>query len=232
MPSLQARLAQLSAPEPFVRWARPFTDFPSCWDACPDASWMLWAAARLSQTIEQRRAIVCCAAAVGELAAGGHKDADPRIIAAFTAVRIWARGTADQAAVAAAGRAALDAASDAAGLAAREAPRARALFSLAPRRRLASVTTSRAIAAHHASRAAARQEAAAYAAAWTVRSAAEADTTMGLPQQWAACVSRVATYAVIALSPPPGPARRRPAGRAAARCARTVRRCIPCPQLG
>jgi hypothetical protein len=227
MPSMQARLAQLSAPEPFARWARPFADFQSCWDACPDASWMLWAAARLSQTIQQRRAIVCCAAAVGELALGSHKHADPRTIAAFSAARTWASGTADQATVAAAGLGALEAASEAAGLAAREASRARTLLSLAPRRRLASATTSRAMAAQLASRAATSQEAAAYAAAWTVRSAAEADTTMGLPEQWAACVSCVGTYAVISLSPSPGPRSRRPA----ARCAKTVRRCLPCPQL-
>ena len=171
MSSLQARLAQLSAPEPFVRWARPFTDFQSCWDACPDATWMLWAAARLAATSQQRRAIVCCTAATGELALGNHKHTDPRITAAFAAARMWARGTTGQATVATAGRDALDAATEAAGRAAREASQARTLFSLAPRRRLASVTTSRAIAAHLASRAATRQEAAAYAAAWTARSA-------------------------------------------------------------
>lgn len=231
MSSLQARLAQLSAPEPFVRWARPFTDFQSCWDACPDATWMLWAAARLAATSQQRRAIVCCTAATGELALGNHKHTDPRITAAFAAARMWARGTTGQATVATAGRDALDAATEAAGRAAREASQARTLFSLAPRRRLASVTTSRAIAAHLASRAATRQEAAAYAAAWTARSA-EAGTTMGQPRQWAASVSRAGTYAIIALSPPPGPGSRRPAARAAARCAKTVRRCLPCPQLG
>jgi hypothetical protein len=228
MPSLQAHLAQLSAPEPFVRWAQPYADFRSCWDACPDASWMLWAAARLAATSQQRRAIVCCTATVGELALGNHKHTDPRITAAFSAARMWARGTGDQAAIAAAGLGALDAASDAAGLAAREASRARTLFSLAPRRRLASTTTSHAIGAHLASRAAARAEAAAYAAAWTARSATEAGTTMGLPQQWAASVSRAGTYAITALSPSPGPGSRR----AAARCAKTVRRCLPCPQLG
>jgi hypothetical protein len=45
-PDLQPGLGELPAPGEYQRWSELFDDLDSCWDACPDAAWLLWAAAR------------------------------------------------------------------------------------------------------------------------------------------------------------------------------------------
>jgi hypothetical protein len=228
-------LGELSAPEPLLQWAGRFTCFEACWNACPAAGWLLWAAARTSQSCEERRAVVLCAAEVADLALDRAGWRDPRITTAIAQARAWAAGEGDPAATLAtaqAGQAALEAAGDAAELATGEAARARRLMTLAPRQRLATAIASRALDARLASCRAARQESVALAAAWTAWAAAEAGTAADLPVQWAACVSQAGTHAATALSllrPATGSKAR---ARAAAPCAGLVRSRLPCPRIG
>ncbi len=225
-PGLQSRLAQLSAPWPFTGWAAPFADFGACWDVCPRPDWLLWAAARMARTEQERREVVRCAATVADAAVRAARMADPRIGAAISTAQAWARGAREPADVAAAFEAAVAVADQAAELAAQDAARARRLLAFAPRRRLASVTASRALGAQLSSRATDRRRWAALAVAWTARSAAEADLTMDTPARWAASVEHVGRYAVLALSPRYGAS-----PRAAAACAAAVRHSLRRPAV-
>ncbi len=223
---MQSRLLQMSAPWLFTGWAAPFPDFGACWDASPRPDWLLWAAARMSRTGQDRREVIRCAAIVTDAAARAARAADPRIGAAISTAQAWARGEEESADAAAAVEGALAAADQAASLAAQDAAYARQLLAFAPRRRLASVSASRALGAQLSSRAADRRKWAALAAAWTARSAAEADVTIDVPVRWAASVERAGRYAVCALSPRCGAS-----PRAAAACAAAVRRSLPRPAI-
>lgn len=225
-------LSELSAPEPLTQWAGRFTCFEACWNACPAAGWLLWAAARTSQSREERRAVVLCAAAVADLALDRVGWRDPRITTAIAEARAWGAGAGDPAVLLAAGQAALEAAGDAAELARGEAARARRLMTLAPRQRLATAIASRALDARLASCRAARQESVALAAAWTAWAAAEAGTAADIPVQWAACVSQAGTHAATALSLLRPAAGSKARARAAAPCAGLVRSRLPCPRIG
>jgi hypothetical protein len=160
-PGLQARLAQLSAPQDFTRWAAPYGDLASCWAACPHPGWLLWAAARLASTVQQRREVVCCA----EAAARAARLADPGALHAISAAGAWAQGGQDAAAALAAVQPALDAAAEAAALAAQQEARPRQLIAYAPRG--GSAPASWALDARLASHAARRRQSAALTAAVT-----------------------------------------------------------------
>jgi hypothetical protein len=222
----QSWLTQLSAPEQLIRWARPFADLEACWRACPAPDWLLWLAARLSRTAEQRLAVVRCATQLARLAQRGQRIADHRVEQAISAAERWAGPGSSPAELLAAADAALSAARQAEVRATAQAAQARLLFRAAPRGRLASARTSRALAAYQVWRAADQQRLRALAAGWTAQAAAFADAASASPESWADCVSQVATQSVSAM------ACRQPAGgqaRAARHCVRLAKRRLSCP---
>jgi hypothetical protein len=200
---LQRRLTGLGAPEELVAWAWPFPDLDACWHACPSAQWLLWLAARLSTSGDERRAIVSCLAELTKRAERAGRCIDA---AAATAVEnavdaaaLWARTESSSTVLPAAGlpaaglpstglsstgpslddlvaaeQAALAVAARALVIADEEGARARSLFYSAPRTRPASFATSSALGAWVAWRKADYTSRLALAAAGTARAAAEA----------------------------------------------------------
>lgn len=227
---LQSRLAELSAPEPFTRWARSFDTFTACWEACTTAAWLLWAAARLAPTVQARRAVVSAATAVTRMAMTGTAGYDKRVLAALDAAESWIAGAERGDMMLAAELGALDAAASASSRAARLSAGARLLFDAAPRWRLHSVAASRTLNMRLACRAEKGHAWVALAAALTVRAAADAGDTVDRPEQWAACFSSVGTYVVRALTMAP-PAWNDESHTVAIRCAAVVRAHLPCPSV-
>jgi hypothetical protein len=240
---LQVRLTGLSAPGPLVDLAQPYRDLRSCWNASQSPELLLWLAARLCTTPEERRAVVACLAELTRQAERGTRHLDPEVERASVTAETWARAGASLDDLLAAERAALEAAAGAAALAAEEGARARVLFRSAPRSRPASFSTSRAFGALADWREADRTRRLALAAAGTARAAAEAaraDTTAAdgdAPVPGASCarsgswetsVGESASYLVSALAHS-RPARRD--GRAERKAAKLVRRRLPCPRL-
>jgi hypothetical protein len=190
---LQQRLIGLAAPGRLVDWARSFPDLETCWAACPSPEWLLWLAARLSGTSDERRTLVLCLAELTKRAGQAHRGTDPAVTAAVDAATTWAgtaragtgslgtpltAGSANKAAsldsLFAAEQAALEVAARATAVAAEEGAKARWLFHSAPRTRPSSFGTSSALGAWaewHKANYTARL---ASAAAGTVRAAAEA----------------------------------------------------------
>jgi hypothetical protein len=251
---LQVQLTELSAPGQFVDWARSCPDLRSCWNKCRSPEYLLWLAARLCTTAEERRAVVSCLAELTRRAQPGHR-ADPPAERAAHTVETWLRDGASLDDLRAAERAAREAASWSAIVAAEEKARARQLFRAAPRGRPASLGTSRALdamagwrSAEHAMRVALAVAGTAHAAAAAAQAddsqhgsaqhgAAPAGSTRadggaagsaGAPESWESCVAESAGYVVSALTSG------RPAGRrdrAARQAARLIRRRLPCPRL-
>lgn len=245
---LQERLTGLSAPGQLVEWARPFPDLESCWNACRSPELLLWLAARLCTTAQERRAVVSCLAELTRLAEGGHQRGNASVDAAANTAETWARNGASLEDLLAAERAALDVAAWAAIVAAEEGARARMLFRSAPRSRPASFGASRALGALADWREASRTQRIALAAASAVGAAAEAaraeaaeaaragvaagtgtpDDRGSWPGSWEARVRESAGYALSALT------RSHPAegdGRSARKVARLIRRRLPCPRF-
>ena len=216
---LDARLREIASPEPLLLSASRFADLPSWWRACASPDWLVWMAARLCKTGDDRRAVVRC---VTELAWRAGPRPDRRCVAAISAAEAWASGSEAGAGLAAAVAGAWQAAAEAKADSARLAACARWRFASAPHHRLASAGTGRALAAHADWRAAERNRLAALAAAATVEAAWRADTASDLPDEWAAWAS----YAVTAISSPPACGTR-----ARARYARCVRRRLACPVI-
>jgi hypothetical protein len=237
---LQVRLTRLSAPGPLLDLAQPYPDLKSCWNACTSPELLLWLAARLCTTREERRAVVSCLAELTRQAERGTRHLNPRVERASVTAETWARAGASLDDLLAAERAALEAAASAAALAAEEGARARVLFRSAPRSRPASFSTSRAFGALADWREADRARRLALAAAGTARAAAEAaraDTTGDAPAlgasyagpgSWETSVGESASYLVSALAHS-RPARRD--GRAERKAAKLVRRRLPCPRF-
>jgi hypothetical protein len=171
---LQVQLTELSAPGQFVDWARSCPDLRSCWNKCRSPEYLLWLAARLCTTAEERRAVVSCLAELTRRAQPGRHRADPPVERAAHTVETWLRGGASLDDLRAAERGAREAASWSAIVAAEEKARARQLFRAAPRGRPASLGTSRALAAMAGWRAAEHAMRVALAAAGTARAAAAA----------------------------------------------------------
>src|ERR1700712_2296600 len=114
-------LGELSPPPPLARWAAPFADLRSCWDACSDPGWLLWLSARTCGPGESRGPVVLCAADIAALAQRGADDVDPRVARALETVRQWAGPGAQDLQLLAAECDALDAASESARMVDREA---------------------------------------------------------------------------------------------------------------
>jgi hypothetical protein len=228
---LQVRLKRLSAPGRLVDWARPFPDLESCWNACKSPELLLWLAARLSRTSEERRAIVLCLAELTRRAARGSRHADPPVERAAATAETWVRTGTGLDDLLAAERTAAEAAMWAAIVAAEKGERARLLLRSAPRGRPASLATGRAFGALADWRDADRARRLALAAAGTARAAAEAARADSgtSPGSWEACVGESAGYAASTL------AGNWPTGhgdRTARNAARLIRRRLPCPRLG
>jgi hypothetical protein len=218
-PRLDARLREIASPEPLLLSASQFSDLPSWWRACHSPDWLIWMAARLCKTGDDRRAVIRC---VTELAWRQGPRTDRRCIAAISAAEAWASGGEASAGLATAAAGAWEAAAEAKADSTTLAACARWRFASAPHHRLASAGTGRALAAHADWRAAERNRLAALAAAATVEAAWRADTAPDLPDQWAAWAS----YAVTAISSPPACG-----NRARTRYARCVRRRLACPVI-
>lgn len=229
---LQVRLRDLSAPDSFVQWSGKFSDFTSCWNACPAADWMLWAAARTATTRGQRQKVVLATVAVARQAAHGRGHIDPRVTVAMDAAEAWARGMENTGLTLMAEHDAWCAADEAAAEASLLRRRAILLFNTAPRRRPASAVISRAISAQLAWRAARHTMLLACTAAQVARSATQASTAPESPPYWAACVGLAATYMVSAMSAHSGGQGRRAEIRASASCSRLIRQQFACPELG
>jgi len=228
----RARSVELCAPPAFVHWVCPSYDFESCWNTCLDPAWLLWAAARLCRTSRERYDVVSCAAAVAGLVMGDPGHGDPRVVAAITGAQAWASGASSPSLLLAAEMRAREAAASAAARAMLQATRARVLLAHTPRRRLATAIASHALTAQLAARAAYRQESVALAAAWTARSAIEADAATDSAEEWATAVGRVGAYASGVsgvLSPAPQGWSRRTS--AANRCAALIKSRLPPPHI-
>jgi hypothetical protein len=171
---LQVRLTGLSAPGRLVEWAQPFPDLESCWRACRSPGLLLWLAARLCTTAQERRAVVACLAELTRLAERGRQRANSPVDTAASTAETWARTGASLEDLLAAERAALDLAAWAGIVAAEKGARARMLLRSAPRSRPASFGASRALGALADWREANRLRRLALAAASTVGAAAEA----------------------------------------------------------
>jgi hypothetical protein len=227
---LQQWLAGLSAPAPLIRWAVAVPDRETCWSACPTPEWLLWLAARLASTPQERRAIVGCLASVIRRAGRAGQGDSGAIERAVSAAEAWARAEAAAPGqggpdLAAAGAAAREAAARAGAATAVRADRARMLMRSTPRGRHASAATGRALGACADWRKSGQAWRLALAAAGVTRAAAEAGASPPA-DRWAAGVSEAAGYAAAAM------AGRVPDGRddkAARQLARVVRRHLPCP---
>jgi hypothetical protein len=239
----QAWLTRLSAPGPLLDLAQRYPDLKSCWNGCPSPELLLWLAARLCTTPEERRAVVGCLAELTRRAERGTRHLNPQVELASVTAETWARAGVSLDELLAAERAALEAAAGAAAVAAEESARARVLFRSAPRSRPASFSSSRAFDALADWREADRARRLALAAAGTARAAAEAalaDTTRAdrdapaagrpsaWPGSWETSVGESASYLVSALAHS-RPARRDP--RAERKAAKLVRRRLPCPRF-
>jgi hypothetical protein len=196
----RAWLAELTPPAALARWAGPFDDLRSCWDACPDPEWLLWLAARTCGPGESRGPVVLCAADVAAFARRGARAVDPRVTRALETVRQWAGPGAQDLQLLAAECDALDAAHESARMVDREAGRARASFRSAPRRRPGSAGMNRALSAVHQWREAERAHWLALAALSAVRAAAQAGDAAVPPAAWAGHVSQSAAFALRAMS--------------------------------
>jgi hypothetical protein len=240
---LQRRLLELSAPSPLTGWARPFADLESCWNACPSPEYLLWLAARLAKTKEERRAVVSCLAELAKRAGRGNRHPNESVEQAVGLVDDWTRAGGSLDDLLAAERAALDTAARAGAVAAEQHARARMLFRSAPRGRPASSGASRAFGALTEWREAERTRRLALAAAGAARAAAAAAQTAptdkpgepgepgepgSSPDEWVACVGESTRYVIAAL------AGSHPGGRddrVARKSARLIRRRLRCPQL-
>jgi len=231
---LQRTLTELSAPSPLTGWARPFADLESCWKACPSPEHLLWLAARLSKTKEERRAVVSCLTELARRAGRGNRKSDESVERAVSLADAWARAGGSLDDLLAAERAALDTAARASAVAAEQHARARMLFRSAPRGRPASSGTSRALGAMTEWREAEQTRRLALAAAGAARAAAEAaqaaqaDESDSSPEGWVACVGESTRYVISAL------AGSHPGGRddrMARKSARLIRRRLRCPRL-
>jgi hypothetical protein len=214
---LQRKLAGLSAPGPLTARARPFADLSACWNACPSPEHLLWLAARLSATAEDRCAVVSCLAELAGRSARGRRKADASVERAISLAGTWARTGASPDDLLAAERAARDTAAWAAFVAADESARARMLFRAAPRGRPASFGTSRALGALAQWREADRTRRLALAAACAARAAAQAAKA---DDGWPASAAESAAHACGGGD-----------DRAARKTARLIRRRLPCPVL-
>jgi hypothetical protein len=171
---LQVQLTELSAPGQFVDWARPFPDLKSCWNKCQSPEYLLWLAARLCNTAEERRAVVSCLAELTRRAERG-RHADRSAAQSTHTVETWLQAGVSLDDLLAAERAAREAAAWSATVAAEEKARARQLFRVAPRGRPASLGTSRALDAMAGWREAEHAMRVALAVAGTARAAAAAN---------------------------------------------------------
>jgi hypothetical protein len=174
---LQRRLLELSAPTPLTDWARTFPDLESCWNACPSPEYLLWLAARLAKTKEERRAIVSCLAELAQRAGRGNRHPSESVERAIGLVDAWSRAGGSLDDLLSAERAALDTAARAGAVAAEQHARARMLFRSAPRGRPASSGASRAFGALTEWREAEQTRRLALAAAGAARAAAVAAKT-------------------------------------------------------
>jgi hypothetical protein len=215
---LQRKLAGLSAPSRLTGWARPFADLESCWNACSSPEHLLWLAARLSTTAQDRCAVISCLAELTRRAARGNRKTNASVEQAVSLAETWARTGASPDDLLAAERAALDTAAWAAFVAAEESARSRTMFRAAPRGRPASFATSRALGALAEWREADRTRRLALAAACAARAAAYAAQA---DAGWVASVGESAGYAAGGRG-----------DRAARKSARLIRRRLPCPRLG
>jgi hypothetical protein len=246
---LQQRLTALGAPVALVEWARPCADVESCWRTCASPEWLLWLAARLAATSEERHAVVSCLAELTRRAEHAGRDADAAVGQALDAAVAWSHTAARLDDLLSTELAALGAAERARAAATEESSRARTLFSTAPRLRPASFGTSRAMAAWIEWRKADYGARLALAAAGTARAAAEAawiDTIQagGAAQhpdgfapgrqaaaagRWVTSTAAAAGHAVSALALAQG---ERSDERAARKSARLIRQRLACPRLG
>jgi hypothetical protein len=227
-PRLPAWLGELSAPDSLARWASPFADLRSCWDACPDPEWLLWLAARSCGSAEQRKPVVLCAAELASFAQGGDRNIDPRVVHATSMAQAWAESGADALDLLAAECDALDAASEFGQAADHAAERSLVLFRSAPRRRPGSSGMNQAFAAWQRWQAAERGRWLALSAALVARAAALPDDGTVTAAEWAACVSQSGAFALQAMST--RRARDGSPDRAVLRrCARLARRRLTCP---
>jgi hypothetical protein len=227
-PSLPSWLRELSPPDPLARWASPFADLRSCWDACPDPEWLLWLAARACDSAEQRKPVVLCAAEIASLAQGGDRDTDPRIGRAISLARAWAESGADSLDLLAAECDALDAASEYRRAADYAADHALALFAAAPRRRPGSFGVNQAFGAWQQWRTAERRRWLALSAALAARAGALPDDGTVTAAEWAGCVSQSGAFALQAMST--RHSRDGSPDRAVMRrCAQLARRRLTCP---
>jgi hypothetical protein len=234
---LQQRLTELSAPGPFTGWARPFADLESCWNACSSPEHLLWLAARLSKTKDERRAVVSCLAELARRAGHGNRKPNESVERAVSLADAWARDGGSLDDLLAAERDALDTAARAGAVAAEQHARARMLFRSAPRGRPASSGAGRAFGALTEWREAEQTRRLALAAAGAARAAAEAaqtgqsakaDESGSSAEGWVACVGESTRYVISALAG--GQATGRD-DRKARKSARLIRRRLVCPQL-
>ena len=231
---LQRRLTELSAPSPLTGWARPFADLESCWHACSSPEHLLWLAARLSKTREERRAVVSCLAELARRAGRGRREPSESVDRAVSLADAWARAGGSLDDLLAAERDALDTAARAGAVAVEQHIRARLLFRSAPRGRPASSGASRAFGALAEWREADQTRRLAHAAAGAARAAAAAARTAktdepgSSPDEWVACVGESTRYVSSAL------AGGHPGGRddrSARKSARLIRRRLRCPRF-
>src|ERR1700761_6507824 len=194
---LQVRLSGLAAPEQLVEWARRFPDLESCWNACTAPGLLLWLAARLSTTADERRAVIAVLAELTRQAERGSRHPSQAIERAAGTAEAWARPGAGLEELAAAELAALEAAGWASSVAAEEGARARILLRSASHPRGGSFGRGRGLSALAAWEEANRARRLALAAAGTAHAAAEAARAQA---GWEAGVSLSAGYAVSALT--------------------------------
>jgi hypothetical protein len=228
---LQQALTGLSAPSLLTGWARPFADLESCWNACSSPEHLLWLAAALSKTTEDRRAIVSCLAELTRRAGRGNRNPSAPVEQAVSLTEDWVRAGGSLDDLLAAERAALDTAASAGAVAAEQRARARMLFRSAPRGRPASFGASRALGALAQWREADQTRRLAFAAAGAARAAIAAahPDESGSPEGWVACVGESTRCAISALTRGQRDGRD---DRTARKSARLIRRRLPCPRLG
>lgn len=87
-------LITLEACDRGIRWARKYPTVEDAWSACENPSWMLWLAARVAVSQDDRSKVVLAAAACVRLAR--IKNKDRRVLCAIEAAEQWARNPTDE----------------------------------------------------------------------------------------------------------------------------------------